>query len=66
MEEGCSIKSNDRAERKTAKEDFAPSLCRKAGIAQQVKMEEESGFQVPLSFSGNPSQRQKSQSVCYW
>lgn len=52
--EGCGIKSNDRAERKTAKEDFAPSLCHKAGIAQQAKMEEEFRFQVPLAFFRKP------------
>lgn len=52
--EGCGVKSNERAERKTAKGDFAPSLCHKAGIAQQAKMEEEFVFQVPLAFFRKP------------
>lgn len=46
------------------KKDFAPSLCYKAAMAQQAKMEEAFGFQVPLFvglffFLANPSQRQK-------
>lgn len=40
QDKSCRIHSNDRAERKTAKENFACSLCHEAGIAQQAKTEE--------------------------
>lgn len=53
QDESCRIQSNDRAERKTAKDDFACSLCHEAGIAQQAKTEE----YLWLFFLGNPCQR---------